>query len=187
MFKQRKSNNNNEDEHKGNINYVHNNELNSDNNLNSKIDVNLNDGDIDKKKIEKDKNNDNSYDKIEQERKNENERKVQIILEKEFSVITGAILTVSECLKFCLSEQNNGIERNSTENNTKSSNQIVKNTASLIVHSQQYGNSSNLNSTNSDSTGTLPYALLISAGLAVISSCALLLGQSFRPHLLQVH
>ena len=35
-------------------------------------------------------------------------------------------------------------------------------------------------------TGNLPHALLISAGLAVISSCALLLGREMRPYLMQV-
>jgi hypothetical protein len=171
LFKQRKRDNKGDSDF--NKNDSKNNDVCGNNNNNDSNDNNNNsdeaDADQNKEKIKE--IDEDVTDKSEQEK----EIKIQIILEKEFPVITGAIITVSDCLKFCLSDQNNGIERNLSE----------KNTISLTVHSQQYGNSSSFNA-NNDHTGTLPYALLISAGLAVISSCALLLGQAFRPYLLQV-
>ena len=129
-------------------------------------------------------------------------------LEKEYVIIIQIIDVAVDCLKFSFShlhylkklnmkkhEKNISLRNNSLL--LKNSASLVTNNNSQIINFSNDNNSiSNNNFDNNDNnfafdkkskyTGSLPQALLISAGLGVLSSCALLLGRLYRNSLLKV-
>jgi hypothetical protein len=142
-------------------------------------------------------NNNNSNDEI--------DLNLELYLEKEHVIIIQIIDNTVDCLKFSFSHlhflKKRNMKKYERSNRMNNNSLLLKNNVSMVVnnnnqiskYNENDNNSNNFNNnrnfdnkTGNKYTGTLPQSLLISANLAVLCNCALLLGRLYRNSLLKV-
>ena len=182
-----------------NINNINNDNINNDNkNYNDNNNNNINDNN---------NNNSNNDDDDKDREGKEIDLSLELYLEKEHVTIIQIINNAIDCLKFSFGHlhhiKKNNLKKYEKSNRINHNSLLLNNSASMVINNNnqisKFNENNNKNNNNNSNnhrnfdnnignkyTGTLSQSLLISANLAVLCNCALLLGRLYRKSLLKV-